>query len=70
MNAKLADRPTLSRTSTAQTPNRIRSSILVDNEPGILARVIGLFSARGFNIDFPYGLRVRAREAHLEHRRS
>jgi acetolactate synthase-1/3 small subunit len=26
-------------------------SVLVDNEPGILARVVGLFSARGFNID-------------------
>jgi acetolactate synthase-1/3 small subunit len=26
-------------------------SILVDNEPGVLSRIAGLFSARGFNIE-------------------
>lgn len=34
-----------------QKPERHTLSVLVDNEPGILARIVGLFAARGFNID-------------------
>ncbi len=33
------------------TTNKYLLSILVDNEPGVLSRIAGLFSARGFNID-------------------
>jgi acetolactate synthase I/III small subunit len=34
-----------------ERPEARTLAVLVDNEPGVLARVVGMFSARGFNIE-------------------
>jgi len=38
-------------TKVSKKIERHTLSVLVDNEPGILARIAGLFSARGYNIE-------------------
>jgi len=38
-------------TTRSETVNERIIAVVVDNEPGVLARVVGLFSARGYNIE-------------------
>ena len=56
--------PYSSATGQIARSRRHTLSVLVDNEPGVLARVVGLFSGRGYNIESLTVAEV-AHETHL-----
>ena len=48
---KSSTSPTSSRPAASHTGRKHIISLLVENKPGVLARIAGLFARRGFNID-------------------